>query len=55
MGWSNRYRYGAIDIDTGEIFYDSMINIRPNQGNNKKEIESAEIRDKFKEIVEKLI
>lgn len=46
---------GGIDLDTNEITYDSMINIRPNQGNNKREIESEEIRNKFKEIVEKLI
>lgn len=46
---------GGIDLDTNEVTYDSMINIRPHQGNNKKEIESEEIRQKFKGIVEKLI
>lgn len=46
---------GGIDLETGEITYDSMINIRPNQGNSKREIESVEVKEKFKEIVDKLI
>lgn len=46
---------GGIDLETNEITYDSMINIRPNQGNNKREIESEEVRKKFTEIVEELI
>ncbi len=46
---------GGIDLETGEITYDSMINIRPNQGNNKREIESEEIRNKLKRIVEELM
>lgn len=43
---------GGIDLETGEITYDSMVNIRPNEGNTKREIQSEEIRNKFKEIVE---
>lgn len=46
---------GGIDLDTGEITYDSMINIRPKQNNNKREIESEEVREKLKQITEKLI
>ena len=46
---------GGIDLETGEITYDSMINIRPNQGNSDREIESEEIRKKFKKIIEELI
>lgn len=43
---------GGIDLETGEITYDSMINIRPNEGNPKREIQSEEIKKKFKTIVE---
>ncbi len=46
---------GGIDLDTGEITYDSMINIRPNQDNNKREIESEEVRKKFDTIIRGLI
>lgn len=46
---------GGVDLETGEITYDSMINVRPKQGNNKREIESEDIRNKLKDIVEKLI
>lgn len=45
---------GGIDLETGEITYDSMINIRPNQGNAKREIQSEEIKQKFKVIVERV-
>lgn len=46
---------GGIDLDTGSIDYNSMINVRPNQGNLSRDIQSGEIRKKFKAIVEKLI
>lgn len=46
---------GGVDLETLEITYDSMINVRPNQGNNKREIESEEIRRKFDNIVRRLI
>lgn len=46
---------GGIDLETGEIAYDSMINIRPNQNNRKREIESEEIREQLKNIVTKLM
>lgn len=45
---------GGIDLETGEITYDSMINIRPNQGNNKREIQSDAIKEKFKTIIERV-
>lgn len=45
---------GGIDLETGEVTYDSMINIRPNQGNTKREIQSEAIKGKFKVIVEKV-
>ena len=37
------------------IEYDSMINLRPGQGNKTRGVENAEIRDKIKEIVDRLI
>lgn len=46
---------GGIDLETGEVMYDSMINIRPKQGNSKREIESEQIRGKLKKIVMQLI
>lgn len=46
---------GGLDLETGEIDYDSMINIRPNQGNTSREVLSAEIRKQIKEIVKGLL
>lgn len=46
---------GGIDLDTGELTYDSMINIRPNKDNPKREIQSEAIKRKFKMVVERLI
>jgi len=43
---------GGIDLETGEVTFDSMINIRPSHGNLKREIQSEEIQKKFKSIVE---
>ncbi|OGM97189.1 MAG: hypothetical protein A2817_01450 [Candidatus Yanofskybacteria bacterium RIFCSPHIGHO2_01_FULL_39_8b] len=42
---------------TGEEFieFDSMVNIKPNLGNRTRSIDSQEIRDKIKEIVNKFI
>lgn len=46
---------GGLDLVTGEIDFDSMINIRPNQGNTSREVLSSEIRIKMEEIVKKLL
>ncbi len=46
---------GGIDFDTDSIDYNSMINIRPNQGNASRDILSEEIRKKFKKIVEGML
>lgn len=37
------------------IEFDSMINVRPNQGNLTRGVENPEIREKIKEIVKKLV
>jgi len=46
---------GGVDVKTGEIDYNSMINLRPNQNNTSREIMSVEIRHKFDKIVRKLL
>ena len=42
---------GGLDLETGEIDFDSMINIRPNQENTSREVLSKEIRDKMEKII----
>ena len=37
------------------VEFDSMINIRPNQGNKNRGVENEETREKIKKIVDKLI
>lgn len=46
---------GGLDLESGEIDFDSMINIRPNQGNSSREVLSEEKRDKIENIVNKLL
>jgi len=46
---------GGSDLETKEIDCDSIINLRPNQGNSSREILSPEIRKKFVKIVKKLL
>ena len=43
--------------ETGEKFieFDSMINLKPNQGNRTRNIDNPDIRNKIVEIVNKLI
>lgn len=46
---------GGLDFQTREIDFDSMINIRPNQGNTSREVLSEEVRKQVDEIVRKLL
>jgi len=46
---------GGLDSRTHEIDYNSIINLRPNQNNPSRDIMSPEIREKFDEIVKKLL
>lgn len=46
---------GGLDIETKEIDYNSIINLRPNQDNPSRDIMSAEIRKEFGKIVKKLL
>lgn len=41
---------GGIDLETKEIDFNSFINIRPRDNNTKNEIQSEEIRRKYKEL-----
>ena len=46
---------GGLDVETGEIDYNSMINLRPNQDNSSRDILSKEVREKFDEVVNKIL
>lgn len=46
---------GGLDLETNETDYDSMINIRPNQGNFSREVLSGEIRKKMDQIIRELL
>lgn len=46
---------GGIDLESGEIDYNSMINIRPAQNNLSREIMSHVVRIPFDKIVKKLL
>lgn len=46
---------GGIDLETKEIDYNSVINLRPNQDNPSRDIMSQEIRREFDKIVKDLI
>ncbi len=46
---------GGIDLETKEIDYYSIINLRPNQDNPSRDIMSSEIRKEFDRIVKELV
>lgn len=46
---------GGFDLETEEIDYNSMINIRPSQSNLSRDIMSKDTRDIFDTIIEKLL
>lgn len=46
---------GGIDLESGEIDYNSMINIRPGQNNLSRDIMSQEIRNKLDVITTNLL
>ena len=46
---------GGVDVKVGEIDYNSMINLRPNQDNLSREILSSEIRKEFDKILRRLL
>lgn len=46
---------GGLDLETKEIDFDSMINIRPNDNNLSREVLSLEIRKKINELINRLL
>jgi len=46
---------GGYDLESGEVDFDSMINIRPNQGNTSREILDPTIRNDVLKIVKDLL
>lgn len=46
---------GGLDLETKELDFDSMINIRPIQNNHSREVLDEKIRNKMSEIVQKLL
>ncbi len=46
---------GGLDLETKEIDYNSMINVRPRQQNFSRDIMSIEIRNKFDKIIKSLL
>jgi len=46
---------GGVDLETKEIDYNSIINLRPNQDNPSRDILSKKIRSKIDKIVKDLL
>lgn len=46
---------GGLDLESGEIDYNSMINVRPSQGNLSREVMSSETRKVFDKILKQLL
>lgn len=46
---------GGLDLETNEIDYNSVINLRPSQKNPSRDILSEEVRIKFNDIVRSLL
>lgn len=46
---------GGLDLMTGSMDYDSMINIRPHDNNSSREVLSQEIRQKMTELINKIL
>lgn len=46
---------GGLDLETSDIDYNPIINLRPKQNNPSRDILSVEIREKFDKIVKRLL
>lgn len=46
---------GGLDLTSGEIDFNSMINLRPNQANPSRDVLDSKIREKIEEIVRKIL
>ncbi len=48
--------WGAgIDFETGEVDFDSMINLRPGQGNSSREVLDKDVREQIEIIIRGLL
>ncbi len=46
---------GGLDLETGEIDFDSMINLRPSQGNSSREVLDKNMRKQMESIIRGLL
>lgn len=46
---------GGLDLESGEIDFDSIINLRPNQDNPSREVLSQETRKRMEKIIRSLL
>ena len=46
---------GGYDLESREMDFDSMINIRPDQGNASREVLDSEVRKKVEQIAKRLL
>ena len=46
---------GGLDLETGEVDFDSMINLRPSQNNTSREVLDKNIRQKIEAVIRKLL
>ena len=46
---------GGYDLESGEMDFDSMINIRPDQGNASREVLDSEVRKKVEQIAKRIL
>lgn len=46
---------GGYDLETQEMDFDSMINIRPDQGNSSREVLDSGVRKKIEQIAKRIL
>lgn len=46
---------GGLDLETGGVDFDSMINIRPRDGNTSREVLAESIRKRMEKIIKDLL
>ena len=46
---------GGLDLETNEIDYESMINIRSSKGNPSREVLSVDVRQKMETVIRRLL
>ena len=46
---------GGLDLETGSVDFDSMINLRPGQGNTSREVLDQKIRGQMDVVIHRLL